>query len=186
MLTQNAKDGFNELLAVCLRESLKSTEFSDWTIVEHVQQEIKRQEIFMLTISSHNFRVFLILHFSQDETTTNYIAKLLNIDSCELKSTRFYDYLGELGNGFCGVYKRELGKYFPFLGMSTPNLLSCEVLSHIAVFEYEYEAHCLAQTTSNDVEFYGSVYISSYDDIDFKYVTNSLDENVKTSELEFF
>jgi len=185
VLSQNAKDGFNELLAVCLNESLKSPDYPDWTIKEQVHKDIKEKELFMLTISSYNFRMFLILHFSQNYKTSSFIARLLKVESDKLNSKRFYDYLGELGNGFCGIYKRELGKYFPFLGMSTPNLLSSEVINHLSIFDYEYESHCLA-TINDEIEIYGSVYVSSYDDIDFKYITNSLDEDVKTSELEFF
>ncbi len=185
MLTQNAKDGFNELLGVCLNESLKSSEFSDWTIKTFDNKTINKKEVFMLTISSNAFRLFLILHFSNNETTSNFVAKLLKVEADKLESRRFYDYLGEIGNGFCGIYKRELGKYFPFLGMSTPNLMVSETLDHLSIWNHEYETHCQAISEGN-VNFYGSIYVSTYDDVDFKYVTNSLDEDVDSGELEFF
>jgi len=185
MVTQDAKKGFDELLGVSLVESLKTENYRDWEIKNKSNDPVSEKEIFMLTVSSYHFRVFVILHFTKNEKTMNYVADALKLSPEKLDDRRYYDFLGEIGNGFCGMYKRELGKYFPYLGMSTPNLMSGDTLGHLSVFDYEHESHWLA-ATPNEVDFYGSIFVSSYDEVDFKYELKSVDENVETGELEFF
>jgi len=185
MVSADAKKGFDDLLGVSLIDSLKSDNYSEWDIKSEASDNIKEKELFMLTVSSYHFRAFLILHFTKNDKTIGYVSNALNVPPDKLDDIRYYDYLGELGNGLCGMYKRELGKYFPYLGMSTPNLMMGATLKHMSIWNYEHESHWSARSP-DDLNFHGSIFVSSYGDVDFKYKATQLDANVETGELEFF
>lgn len=185
-LTQDAKSGFSSLLSDCLKESFykADTEIKMKSLAS--LDEINEHEFIMLTVSSYTFRIFTLLHFTKNETTLDYVASALSVSRENLEEARYYDYLGEVGNTFCGAFKRELGKYYPHLGMSTPNRLVQGSLSYMDDMDFEYHDHY--ETTINDkTKFYASMYISAYSDLDFRIPLNSrFDEDVDTGALEMF
>lgn len=187
MVTQDARNGFDSLLNLCLHESLRTEEHKNWTLRGVTDDdEISGSEVYMLTISSYEFRIFLILHFTNDQKVRNYVASAIKVAPENLNEQRLYDYLGEVGNAFCGVYKRELGKYFPHLGMSTPNRLVSASLKHLDSWNFDHSYH-LKAGAGEDLKFYGSVYVSAYGDLDFRVKnTNSINDDVQTGALEMF
>jgi len=187
MLSQDAKNSFTSLLSLCLHEALRSEAVGEWNLrtITNVD-EIAGKEIYMLTISSYEFRIFLILHFDNDKKVRNYVASAIKISPENMNEQRFYDYLGEVGNAFCGVFKRELGKYFPHLGMSTPNRLESISLDHLDTWTFDYDAH-LKASANDDLKFFGSIYVSAYSDLDFRVKnTKSVNDDVQTGALELF
>jgi len=187
MVSQDARNGFDNLLNLCLLESLRTEDHSDWTLRSVTgDDEVVGKEVYMLTISSYDFRIFLIMHFNNDQKIRNYVASAIKVAPENLNEQRLYDFLGEVGNAFCGVYKRELGKYFPHLGMSTPNRLSSDSLRHLESWKFDHSHH-LKATAGDDLKLFGSVYVSAYGDLDFRVKNNSsINDDVQTGALELF
>ena len=186
MITHDAKNGFNDMLKNCLSESLKTESHAKWSIKTLSDlNAIKEKEIYVLTISSYFFRVVLVLHFTNNAKTKSYVANALKVAPENMEQNRYYDFLGEIGNAFCGVYKRELGHYFPHLGMSTPNLLVSDTIQHLQEWSHEHEGFFEAKA-DDDTKFSASIFVSSYADVNFKYSSKSIDEDVETGALEFF
>jgi len=186
MLTENAKNGFETLLMQCLTESLKTNSDPDWKLQAiDTLDEVNEAEFFMLTLSSFTFKSFVLLHFTRNESTMKYVENALQITNEVPDESKFYDFLGEIGNGFCGGLKRELGNYLPNLGMSTPNRLTKQSLTHITALDCDFETHFSA-SSEGSILFYGSLYVRSYNDMDFRIQHESIGNDVESGELEFF
>lgn len=187
MISERAKLGCHGLLSRCLEESLRSSAFPAWTMERlSSDAEIKNQQFIMLTVSSYDFRMVVLLHFSRNASSKKYVAETLQLAAETLEQSRFDDYLSEVGNTFCGAFKRELGDFFPYLGMSTPNLLFSESLQYVRTWPVEYETHLRAHA-AGEVEFFGSLYVTSSGDLDFDPQERSRHvEEVETGALELF
>ena len=187
MISERAKFGCNSLLSRCLGDSLRSSVFPAWTMVPlNNETEISHRQFIMLTISSYDFRMVVLLHFSRSAPLMKYVADMLKLSPEVLEQSRFDDYLAELGNTFCGAFKRALGNFFPYLGMSTPNVLFSESLKYVKTWPVEYETHLRAHD-GGQVAFYGSLYVTSSGNLDFhvKELSSRVDD-VQTGALEMF
>ena len=185
MISQRAKTGFENLLHQCLHASLQTEVHKVWQM-QAVLDDINTQHFIMLTVSSYDFRMMVMLHFSCNEASKKYIADSLKLDVAELFTDQYYDFLAEIGNNFCGTFKRELCQYFPHLGMSTPNLLACESLKYVKSWPIDHEVHIKA-LAEDSIEFYGSLYVSSFADLDFDLIPHPPCEAVvETGALELF
>ena len=187
MISQRAKTGFESLLNRCLEDSLRTEAHPNWKMAPVTEpNEIGMQRFIMLTVSSYDFRLMVLLHFSYDEASTQYVADSLKLGAAELPQTQYYDFLAEVGNNFCGSFKRELGQYFPYLGMSTPNQLGWESLKHVKSWPIDHDIHIKAQTEEG-TQFYGSLYVSSFGELDFDLIQQpKSDEVVEMGALELF
>ena len=115
-----------------------------------------------------------------------YVSRALEVPLENLSEDTFYDYLGEMGNQFCGAFKRELGKVLPHLGMSTPNRLSNESLCHLKGLDCGHEVH-VKVSTPDEITVYASLYVSTYGKDEFRLDDVPLEESpVETGELEMF
>ena len=187
MISERAKTGFKNLLSRCLEDSLRSAAYPAWTIEPVTDEnEIGKRQFIMLTVSSYDFRMMVLLHFARNASSLKYVEETLQLAPDALEQSRYEDYLSEVGNTFCGAYKRELGKSFPYLGMSTPNLLFPESLQYIKTWPVEYETH-LRVHDGGQAEFFGSLYIASTENLDFdpQELTSQVEE-VETGALEMF
>lgn len=187
MISQRAKTGFENLLQGCLEESLRTEEHPTWQMQPAAEpNDTGVLRFILLTVSSYDFRLMVLLHFSCDAASTKYVADRLKLGCAELPLTRYYDFLAEIGNNFCGAFKRELGQYFPHLGMSTPNQLGRESLKHVKSWPIDHEVHIKAHAEEG-AEFYGSLYVSSFGELDFDLVRQTkTEETVEMGALELF
>lgn len=185
-ITTSAQAGLDQLFSDSLAESLRVTDnIVDVNLLKE-QNNIDEEEFIMLTLSSYSFKIFTLLHFSNNKESRQYVAQALKIAYENLEENKFYDYLSEVGNTFCGAFKRELGKYFPHTGMSTPNRLEKGCLSHMKDIGFEYETHYELKFKGL-TSFYGSMYVVAYSELDFHVPINSrLDDNIETGALEMF
>lgn len=186
-VSQSAKDDLSRLLTHCLQSSLVSDGYSNWTLQPLAQaEEYPAQEFMMLTISSYDFRMFVLLHWTISPASLRYAAAALKMQRDQLTTERYYDFLGELGNRFCGAFKRDLGASFPYTGMSTPNRLRRESLKHVKNLSGTYETHINAKA-HDDTSFCASLYVSNYSPNDFKLKTvpQAQPQN-EVGELELF
>lgn len=187
MISQRAKTGFENILHRCLQESLRTEAHPTWQLQPVTEENvIGVQRFIMLTISSYDFRLVVLLHFSCNEASNRYVADSLRQASSELPLTLYNDFLAEVGNTFCGAFKRELGHYVSHLGMSTPNQLDRESLKHVKSWPTDHDMHIHAQAEAG-AEFYGSLYVSSFGELDFEFIQQAKNEAIaEVGALELF
>lgn len=159
---------------------------SRWVFKEKSSLEkLDTKEFYVLTMSSQLFRIFIFLHFSKNESTEKVVSDVLNLTSGKLDDDKFYDYLGEVGNAFLGSIKRDIGKYVPSLGMSTPNKLNIDCLKYMKSLNSTYETHSTAAFDDN-ILFYSSVYLVADEALNIHIDRNSFEDEVDSGELELF
>lgn len=162
------------------------SEPGSWHIKEcTASDDSEFEEFFVLTISSQLFRIFVLLHFNKSENTENYISEVLKAGTNGIDEDKFYDYLGEVGNGFCGAMKRELNKTVPSLGMSTPNKLNKECIKYINALKVDYDLHAIAEYQGTTL-FKASAYVCADEELNYVVDTSSKQDDVDSGELEFF
>lgn len=186
-LPQGSKEALAGLLSSCLEESLKTEAYTSWTMktLQNSDQVIAT-EFTLLTISSYDFRIFILLHSSCNGDALRYASDALHISQDQLTTTRFYDFVGELGNRFCGAFKRDLGYCFPHLGMSTPNRMNNASLKHLKSLSFANDIHVCAKA-ADGATFYASLLVSIYGTREFRLdkLPKACDQ-VETGMMELF
>ena len=187
VLPQAAKDALTKLLADSLEESLKTTSYASWTLQTVTNPDhVVAPEFTMLTISSYDFRIFVLLHSSCSPASMRYAADALSMPQDQLTTARYYDFVGELGNRFCGAFKRDLGRCFPHMGMSTPNRLRSESLKHLKNLAFANDIHVSAQA-DEQATFSASLFVSIYGAREFRLDNlRKVEEQVEVGSLELF
>lgn len=188
MVKDEFKREIGQLFIKGLKESLEpGIDTSELLVKEHsTLSEHNADEFFLLTVSSQLFRLFVVLHFTKDQHAESFVAKALNLASSAVNDDNFYDYLGEVGNAFCGSIKRNLNKTVPHLGMSTPNRLSKDCLPYLSAFKIDEEYHASAEY-QGQMLFQASAYLSADNELNYEVRSQSTQEEEPDSgELEFF
>lgn len=146
-------------------------------------------EFVLLTISSPLFRVLTVIHLNNDEATKAYVANKLNTTADGLTDERFYDFIGELGNTFCGAMKRSLNNFIPSLGMSTPNRLESGSMKYMLSQKPSFESFKHIEINGQTL-FECGIYVCNDTELDFDFTpftTTSIAEvEEDCGELEFF
>lgn len=84
----------------------------------------RKEDIVVITISSLQFRLLVVLHVDSAEATRIYLG---NGEGTVALGERFY----ELANLCCGAVNQDLQRHFPDLGMSTPQTLNGPCASYL-------------------------------------------------------
>lgn len=187
MISDTAKRGFASISTQCAKDSFRSMEGR--TVSVKVQNDIKtvrQQQFVMLTISSYVFRVITFVHFTRSTELNEYVARMNHTPDQEQTLDAVYDYLQELGNEYCGHMKRELGSFFPNLGMSTPSILSVNTLKHSSYLESLYEDHVNVEMNEDGLTFGCSIMICAYGDVNFRVEKASHEDETDAGEFELF
>lgn len=143
------------------------------------------EEFFLLTVSSQLFRLFVIIHFSKDRQSESFVSEVLGIPQNNLTEAAFYDYMGELGNAFCGYLKRELNKSVPHLGMSTPNRLGRDCIRYMTSLNSDLEHHAVAEYKGEPL-FHASTYLVADQVLDYDIKQSFEEQETESGDLEFF
>jgi hypothetical protein len=144
------------------------------------------KEFFMLTISAYSFQAIALMHFSANDELAAWTTATVAGGKDAFSREKLYDYLGEVGNIYCGYIKRDFNKTYPYLGMSTPNRLQRESLDSFGVFPFAFEAHVRATRAASPV-FGASLYVCAYGDVDFKHLKEETRSDASSSSaLELF
>lgn len=188
MINEDFKREIHQLFTQGFRESLEPGIDAESLLIKE-QQRLETEhgkEFFLLTVSSQLFRIFLVLHFTKDTLSESFVAQALNIGGNAITDENYYDYLGEVGNAFCGSIKRNLNRTVPHLGMSTPNRLTKDCLPYLSSFKIDDEVHAVAEYQGQTL-FYASAYLSADDELNYEVKSQVVDEDEPDSgELEFF
>lgn len=138
--------------------------------------EFPEKTIVILTISSFLFRLMTIFHFDENPETRDYFAGGVAEQSLE-------EAFAEAGNLCCGAMKREVSRYFPHTGMSTPYTLSSRCISFLDELKPGYTAR-YAITINGTVQIHATVCMCNYAPMNFV-VDKSVAEE-ETGALEMF
>lgn len=183
MISQRAKDGFDFLLKSAIKASLRASPDApcDVQVLADIGQ-IKENRMVILTVSSYLFRVMTLLYFAPDKPTREHFAAINKVDAAEMDEQAFLDVIGECGNICCGTLNRELGRYFPHIGMSTPNVLERNCIEYLKVLDAGYTKHF--KVDLGGLTMHMSLCVCDYADIDFAVDMTQAEES--TGELEMF
>jgi hypothetical protein len=136
----------------------------------------KDTQVVVLTISSIVFRLLLILHFDEDDSTRSYYLK-------ETDERTFQEVFLEICNLCCGAMNQELLRYFPDLGMSTPYVLSARCLGHLRELKPAFLSS-YSITLNGSAKLAATVCVCTHAPIDFVADMNAIEET--SGELELF
>ena len=183
MLSQSAKDGFDLLLRQSLKNSIvpSGTEAQISTLPESA--DFPEKQMVVLTVSSYLFRLMVMFYFSPDAATRGHFARLNNIDEEAMSEQTFMDAIAESGNLCCGILNRDLGNFFPHIGMSTPNVIDKNCAAYLQKLNSQHIQH-FAIDMDGSPRFHVSLCVSAYADIDFSVSAEALGSD--TGELELF
>ncbi|KAF1043368.1 MAG: hypothetical protein GAK35_02222 [Herbaspirillum frisingense] len=183
MISQSAKDGFDTLLQQALKASLVPSETSaEISVIEDVSA-ISEKKIVVLTVSSYLFRLMVMFYFTPDAATKGHFARLNRVDPAEMGEQAFMDAIAECGNLCCGILNRDLGRFFPHLGMSTPNVIDKNCAAYLQKLNCAHIQH-FAVDMPESPRFHVSLCISAYAEMDF--AVSADEDEVSTGELELF
>lgn len=133
-------------------------------------------QLLVLTIANFSFKLLTIFHVEDNRATQQYFSK-------PEAGLGFADVFPEIGNLCCGAMNRELGGYFPHLGMSTPYPLDRQCLPFIDVLKPAY----LAQhriVINGDIVLHATLCLCAYAPVDFHYVAS--EPETASGALELF
>ncbi|NMM01225.1 hypothetical protein HHL24_25200 [Paraburkholderia sp. RP-4-7] len=179
MITGHAKESFERIFrkAAQARLPLDSGDTCEIApLAEAGTGATADTQVVVLTISSIVFRLLLILHFDENDSTRNYYLK-------EADERPFQEAFLEICNLCCGAMNQELLRYFPDLGMSTPYVLSARCLGHLP----ELKPGLLASysiTLNGSVQLAATICVCAHAPIDFVADTSAIEET--SGELELF
>jgi len=182
MINSEMKNRAEALLSHSLSESLIEHD-NPWQIRTVPQSQVVAKEFIVLTISSYTFRALLFIHFTLDACVKAYIERCVRAEE-ELAQDKYYDYLCELGNTFCGTFKRELGVTYAHLGMSTPNILNADAAKHMDHFSCGLQLS--QQAICGDISFYTGLHICANVEEEIVFPTVAEVPEEEKGELELF
>lgn len=180
MISNQAKRGFDSLLTRSLIGGLSSNHLYEIDAVEQLPA-IEKHEAVVLTVSSYTFRLLMMIHFNAGGAARDYMARQHGMEAIEDQA--FYDAVAELGNLSCGILNRDLGTYFPHLGMSTPNYVGGQCMNYLTMLDSAHVQHFDVKLHGESI-FHASLCIKAYEEIHFE--VNEKEESVDTGELELF
>ncbi len=178
-------DAIGKLLDISIRNALEDIPVENLWVVKEIANFSKQrtERAVILTVATHNFKIFITIDFDISQCR-DFIKNVLFTAKETFDDNVFNDYILELGNSICGVFKRELGKSLPALGMSTPNFLSRESINYITSFDLD-KSQCRKITYKEQVAFFVNAYFISNSDNEI--VVNLIEEDdVDAGELELF
>jgi len=184
MISQQAKDAFEFFVTNALKTALVASP-DDRCEVTRLEDdsEINEQKFVLLTVSSYLFRALALVHFTLDAPTRRHLAAINHADVASMSEDDHHDVIGEVGNIFCGAVNRELSHHFPYLGMSTPNVLDHHCIDYIDELKASYIRH-FRIVVNDGLTLHATLCVCDFADIDFHVDTTAVEES--NGELELF
>ena len=187
MISSRAKASFDQLFVTALKGAMVATTEDRCDVTQlNGRVGITEPQLVMLTSSSYVFRVFMLIYFRLDAPTRAHFARRSQTTAAELGDHGFMDALCETGNMCCGAFNRELGRVFPHIGLSTPNVLDARCAENLTTLKTGHVQHFQVDVNQSML-FHASLCVCDYADLDFDvgWVNTSRDD-VDCGELELF
>ena len=184
MITDRAKASFDRLLVSSLKSGMSTGGTSVRVGAVASLDRIRENKIVILTVSSYLFRAMAILYFKPDAATRAWFDRNAEEGAPALADAEFYDRVAECGNVCCGALNRELGAFFPHVGMSTPNIIDKDCMQYAGLLACSLTKHYEVVLEGGPTLF-ASLCVADYGLVDF-HVDPSAEAAVDTGELELF
>jgi hypothetical protein len=174
----NARESFERIFFGAARARLATDGVCEITPRE--APDVSRGiEAIVLTISSLRFRLLLLLHYRDDETTRAYY-----IGSDGATGQRpLREAFMEVANLCCGAINQALVEHFPDLGMSTPYVLNGASAAHLIELKPDHVA-AYDLMVGGSVRLGATLCVCANAHVDF--VAETLDVDSGAGELEMF
>ncbi|MFP6561177.1 hypothetical protein WJ542_23145 [Paraburkholderia sp. B3] len=161
MIGAQAKDSIERIFFSAVRTRLVTDEQHGCEISPRPAEAAQGEHVVVLTISSMQFRLLLLLHFEDDEATRQYY--LGHVGDVQRSLTECFM---EFGNLCCGAMNQQLVNHFPDLGMSTPYALSSACLPYLHELKPDYVS-TYALTLDGSVRLGATLCVCSQTPLDF-------------------
>jgi hypothetical protein len=184
MITERAKASFERLIMSSLKTGIPVGGAAVTVEPIATLDRIGETKIVILTVSTYLFRLMAILYFKPDGATRAYFNRNAVEGVPELTDDDLYDRVGECGNVCCGSLNRDLGKHFPHVGMSTPNILDRHCMGYVDLLGCGLMKHYRIDV-EGDLTMYASLCVADYGTVDF-HVDPITEDDVSVGELELF
>jgi hypothetical protein len=182
MVSDQAKSGFDFLVEQAIKSTMLGEDKSACQIeVLNDTAKAKSRQMVILTVSSYAFRALVFIHFTKDKPTKAHFAQLKG--ETEIDDAAFLDTVMECGNLACGTINRELGQFFPHLGMSTPSVIDHASMEYVGALGAGHVRHWRVSASSGAV-FHLSLAVCEDAPIDFTLDQTETEDS--SGELEFF
>lgn len=184
MISTRAKSGFDHMVMQGIKSSLVGPTDTLTSISTSPDlPDIQESKVVILTVASYLFRLMILIYFTPDEATQAHFAGINKVAPEEMTDQAFTDAISECGNMCCGTFNRELGRVFPYIGMSTPNIVDSQCAAHLGLLEHGYLQHFTIDLNA-DTRFHVTLCVCEYEDLDFE--VDIQREPESTGALEFF
>jgi hypothetical protein len=183
ILGDRAGGGFDRFIMAATRRAF-ALPASECSVTPTEEAAPGQHEVVMLTVSSYRFRVLLFIHFERNDATRRHLAALGSGMAGEMRDEGFADAMMERGNLCCGSLNRELSRFFPHLGMSTPCILHGSALEHLGALRPSTTRHYRLELAPG-VDMHLTLAICAFADIDFSFGEEMI-ESGAGGELEMF
>ncbi|RUP24381.1 MAG: hypothetical protein EKK45_25110 [Curvibacter sp.] len=185
MISSRAKAGFDNMVMLGMKAALAPSADEVTELVALPDMRLPPEShAALLSIASLTFRMLIVLHFSPNAATRQHFARLSRQKMEDLSDQSFLDAICEAGNLCCGGVNRDLGTIFPWVGMSTPNIIDSRCTAHLGVLKYGHLRHFRISVTDSPPLFV-TLCVSESEDLDFDFQIPAVAEQ-GTGELELF
>ena len=184
MITERAKASFDRLLLSSLKSGMPVGGASVAVEAIAAMGKIREKKIVILTVASYLFRAMAILYFKPDAATRAYFNRSAEEGAPDLTDDEFYDRVCECGNVCVGALNRDLGPFFPHVGMSTPNIIDKDCMQYVELLGCGLVKHYKV-VLEGELTMYASLCVADYGLVDF-HVDPTVEVAVDTGELEMF
>ena len=183
MISSNAQHTINKMVERAIQASPMVAGDGTRTVeVGTALERVTSDQVVVLTVLSYAFRLTFLVHFSDDEATRAHFATPNRVADGTWDEQAFVDAIRECGNISCGNLNRDLVRFFPHVGMSTPNIISRRCAEHLDKLEPDYTQH-FGLLDSAGPAFAVTVCVKAFTELDF---SGDFEEAEATGELEMF
>jgi hypothetical protein len=183
MISNNAKQTIDQMVLRAIRASpLLRPDVSRFIDVQSNLARLATEQAVVLTVSSYVFRLTFMIHFSSDDLTRAHFAALNPVAASDLDDREYLDAIRECGNVCCGNLNRDLVRFFPHVGMSTPNIIDRRCVDYIDKLGEGYVQHFVLSDEAGP-PFAVTVCVNAFAEIDF---TGDFADTEETGALEMF
>lgn len=177
MIGTQARDSIERIFFAAARTRLVTDAQHGCEISPRAAEAAQGAHVVVLTISSMQFRLLLLLHFEDDEATRRYY-----LGDAQRSLTECFM---EFCNLCCGAMNQQLVNHFPDLGMSTPYALSSQCLPYLRELKPDYVS-TYALALDGGVRLGATLCVVSQTSLDFVASDMSVEAHDSAGELELF
>ncbi|MEH3087469.1 MAG: hypothetical protein PGN26_13280 [Xylophilus ampelinus] len=134
MIGARAKASLDRLVAHGLRNALPGADGADAVVRTEPADRIAPGAgdcMVVLMLASHSFRLVIALHVPRDRATRDYLERVGRITAGDASAQALRDSACESANLCCGTVNREIGRFYPQTGLSTPQVIDGRSAGHM-------------------------------------------------------